>query len=283
MPELPDLIVFAENLMVSLKGKKVQFVDYHKDKRLNVSHMELRNALCQTSVALVQRSGKEIEFLFSNKTTLFVHLMLAGRFSIVKDPDSIKFKVLTVIFDDGASLVVSDPKNLVTIKLNPVPSTVPDALEIDGAYLRRKISEKPRTLAKAFLIDQAIVRGIGNAYADEILWQAKISPKSAVGKIPAHVIDELLASIKSVLTGAVKEIKGSVQKSFPEKCGIFCAFIILTVQKARQAIGSSRSEWHRRPHTSQQNKSCMVSFTPNKAPAVNNGRKGKLPLRSAFN
>lgn len=207
MPELPDLIVFAENLMASLKGRKVQSVDYHKDKRLNVSLTELRRALCNTSVVSVQRSGKEIEFLFSNKTTLFVHLMLSGRFSIVNDPDSVKFKVLTMILDDGASLVVSDPKNLVTIKLNPAPSTVPDALEVDGAYLRKKISEKPRTLAKAFLIDQAIVRGIGNAYADEILWQAKISPKSAVGKIPAHVIDELLASIKSVLTGAVKEIK----------------------------------------------------------------------------
>ena len=207
MPELPDLIVFAENLMVSLKGKKVQSVDYHKDKRLNVSHTELRNALCNTSVVSVKQSGKEIEFLFSNKTTLFVHLMLSGRFSMVKDPDSVKFKVLTMIFDDGASLVVSDPKNLVTVNLNPAPSMVPDALEVDGVYLRKKMSERPRTLAKAFLIDQSIVRGIGNAYADEILWQAKISPKSAVGKIPDYVIEELLASIKSVLTEAVEEIK----------------------------------------------------------------------------
>ena len=63
------------------------------------------------------------------------------------------------------------------------------------------MSERPRT------IDQSIVRGIGNAYADEILWQAKISPKSAVGKIPDYVIEELLASIKSVLTEAVEEIK----------------------------------------------------------------------------
>ena len=92
MPELPDLIVFAENLMVSLKGKKVQSVDYHKGRRLNVGHTELRNALCNTSVVSVQRSGKEIEFLFSNKTTLFVHLMLFGQFSMVKDPDSVSSK-----------------------------------------------------------------------------------------------------------------------------------------------------------------------------------------------
>jgi formamidopyrimidine-DNA glycosylase len=101
-------------------------------------------------LASVQRSGKEIEFLFSNKAALFVHLMLSGRFSIVTDPDSIKFKVLTMIFDDGASLVVSDPKKLVTIKLNPVPSTVPDALEVNGAYLRKKYRRNQELWPKHF-------------------------------------------------------------------------------------------------------------------------------------
>jgi len=76
-----------------------------------------------------------------------------------------------------------------------------------GTYLRRKISKRPKKQVKAFLVDQAVLRGIGNAYADEILWQAKIAPKSAIGKIPDRVIDELIASIKSVLTGAVAEIK----------------------------------------------------------------------------
>jgi formamidopyrimidine-DNA glycosylase len=72
-------------------------------------------------LASVQRSGKEIEFLFSNKAALFVHLMLSGRFSIVTDPDSIKFKVLTMIFDDGASLVVSDPKKISDNQVEPCP------------------------------------------------------------------------------------------------------------------------------------------------------------------
>jgi formamidopyrimidine-DNA glycosylase len=61
--------------------------------------------------------------------------------------------------------------------------------------------------AKAFLMDQAIIRGIGNAYADEILWQARISPTSAVGKIPDHLIDNFSTSIRSVLIEAIAEIK----------------------------------------------------------------------------
>jgi len=207
MPELPDLAVYAENLMARLKGKTVQSVDYHRDARLNTSHEELRNSVCNTSLASVERSGKEIAFSFSNKATLFVHLMLYGKFTITPDPGSVRFRVLTIGFEDGLSLVVSDHRGLVTVRVNPIPSSVPDALDVDGTYLRRKIAERSRVRAKPFLMDQAIIRGIGNAYADEILWQARISPKSTVGKIPDHVIDDFLMSITSVLTGAIEEIK----------------------------------------------------------------------------
>ena len=207
MPELPDLAVYAENLMARLKGKTVQSVDYHRDARLNTSHEELRNSVCNTSLASVERSGKEIAFSFSNKATLFVHLMLYGKFTITPDPGSVRFRVLTIGFEDGVSLVVSDHRGLVTVRVNPIPSSVPDALDVDGTYLRRKIAERSRVRAKPFLMDQAIIRGIGNAYADEILWQARISPKSTVGKIPDHVIDDFLTSIKSVLIEAIEEIK----------------------------------------------------------------------------
>ena len=94
-----------------------------------------------------------------------------------------------------------------TVRVNPIPSSVPDALDVDETYLRRKIAERSRVRAKPFLMDQAIIRGIGNAYADEILWQARISPKSTVGRIPDHVIDDFLMSIRSVLTEAIEEIK----------------------------------------------------------------------------
>jgi formamidopyrimidine-DNA glycosylase len=134
--------------------------------------------------------------------------MLKGKFFMTPNPSAVGSRALTLGLGDD-SLVVSDPdpKAHVALKLNPPPSSVPDALEVDGAYLRRKISEKPRLRVKAFLIDPTILRGIGNAYADEILWQARIAPQSAVGKIPDRAIGELLASIRSVLTDAIEEIK----------------------------------------------------------------------------
>lgn len=207
MPELPDLTVFSDNLTSKLKGKKVRSAEYHKDKRLNVSPEELQNALTNSHLDSAERSGKEIQFKFSNGATLLVHLMLSGGFAISKTPEFVKFRVLTIFFDDDTALVVSDPKGLVTVNLNSKPMAVPDALDIDGDYLRRKISEKPKLLAKAFLIDQAIIRGIGNAYADEILWAARISPKSVIGKIPGSEIDVLLNAIRTVLLDAIDEIR----------------------------------------------------------------------------
>ena len=208
MPELPDLTVYSANLAAKLNGKTVKSVEsFLSDKRLNVSRSELQNALSGASLKDVQRYGKEIRFEFSNKNSLVLHLMLGGGFKITSTPDPVQFKALTISFDDGPHLVVTDPKVMVTAKLNPPESKVPDALDIDVDYLRTKIAKKARMQAKAFLIDQSIMRGIGNAYADEILYEARISPKSIMGKIPDAEIDALFNAMRNVLIDSVEEIK----------------------------------------------------------------------------
>jgi formamidopyrimidine-DNA glycosylase len=206
MPELPDLTVFAENLNARLQGKTVRSVECHGDIRLNTSPARLRDSLCNISITSIRRDGKEIAFAFSNQATLLVHLMLKGKFFMTPDPSAVNSRVLTLGFEDE-SLVVSDPKRLVALNLNSTPNSVPDALEVDGAYLRMKMAKRPRMGVKAFLTEPSILRGIGNAYADEILWQARIAPKSVIGKIPDRVIEKLLISIKIVLTEAIEEIK----------------------------------------------------------------------------
>jgi formamidopyrimidine-DNA glycosylase len=175
--------------------------------------------------------------VFSNQATLFVHLMLRGEFFITSDPGAVTFRMFTLGLEDE-SLVISDLKGQVALNLNPSPSTVPDALEVDGTYLRRKISERPRTGVKAFLIDQSILRGIGNAYVDEILWHARIAPRSTVGRIPDHVVDNLLTSIRTVLTDAIEEIKRRNPKTISDEVRDFCACTILSGRKVRLATES---------------------------------------------
>jgi formamidopyrimidine-DNA glycosylase len=207
MPELPDLTVFVANLTSRLKDKEIESIVYYGVNRLNVSPEKLKESINNTSIQKVTRVGKEIEFVFSNDNRLLVHLMLNGGFSIVNNSQNIRYKILELNFSDDSSLVITDPKGLVMLNLNAAPSKVPDALDISEAYLKEKIKEKPRKLVKPFLLDQKITRGIGNAYADEILWHARISPLSKIGKLPDTVVKDLLNSIKDVLLNAVEEIK----------------------------------------------------------------------------
>lgn len=72
-------------------------------------------------------------------------------------------------------------------------------------YLCQKFA-KTRTPVKTVLRDQKIIRGIGNAYADEILWNARISPFSPANKIPAEKVSVLTKSVKKVLEDAEKQI-----------------------------------------------------------------------------
>jgi len=216
------LAVFSENLQARLQGKTVHSVECQRAIQLNTSHEQLNSSLCNTSIASVRRAGKEMAFVFSNQAMLVVHLMVEGKFHITPVPAAVRFQILTLSLGDE-SLVVSDPKGRVVLKLNPSPSSVPDALEVDGTYLRRKISERRRKGVKAFFLDQSILRGIGNAYVDEILWQARISPKSIVGRIPDHIIDDLVASIRSVLIDAIANIKREKPETISDEVrGFLC-------------------------------------------------------------
>jgi len=205
MPELPDLTIFAKNLGRAVTGKKVTRVTYHGAKRLNVTPEELSDSLVGSTITKVQRVGKQICFSTSNGDSVCIHLMLSGGFLLTTDKkvENIHYPVLAVCFSDGSAMAVNDPKGWATVALNPKPEPVPDALGITADYLKSKFLKKPRTLVKGFLLDQQMVGGIGNAYSDEILWRARISPKSQVGKLPPEAVDALVESIPAVLNEAI--------------------------------------------------------------------------------
>src|SRR5205085_1546075 len=92
------------------------------------------------------------------------------------------------------------------IALDPEESDVPDALspKANTAFWTNVL--QTRATIKNVLLDQKIVRGIGNAYADEILWTARISPFSIANKLPVSAIRALSSATKKVLKHAIKQI-----------------------------------------------------------------------------
>lgn len=206
MPELPDLQVFSLNLTKKLKEKKLQKITVTEDKRLNVPVTQLQDALTGRELEKFIRSGKELHVLFKGGHALGLHLMLHGGLVLFKDDDQQpKFQIITMTFDDGSNLALTDFQKAATPTLDPKVSDVPDALDVDTDYLSQKLG-KTKTPVKTVLMDQKVVRGIGNAYADEILWHARISPFSPANKVPADKVKTLVKSIRSVLENAEKEI-----------------------------------------------------------------------------
>lgn len=206
MPELPDLQVFSHNLTKALKGRTLEKVRVPQPKKLKVAVKELQAALEGQQLTAVKRSGKELHLLFANGHSLGLHLMLHGELTIFEGNAEPKYIIIDLQFDDGRHLAMSDFQRAAVATLDPEKSNIPDALDMDEDYLEKKLTATRKAI-KTVLTDQKIIRGIGNAYADEILYDARISPFSAANKIPAAKIKTLARSIRTVLNEAEAHIK----------------------------------------------------------------------------
>ena len=155
----------------------------------------------------VYREGKELRFLFDNRALLGLHLMLHGKMVLFDKKNTEKNTVAAIYFEDDSGLAITDFQGMALLSLNPEEKESPDALsrKISPAYLKQALSHTRKKI-KDVLLDQKIIRGIGNAYADEILWDAGISPFSVSEKIPPGKISALAKSIKKVLKAAGKLI-----------------------------------------------------------------------------
>jgi len=205
MPELPDLQVFSRNLTKALKGKKLDKIDVKIAQKLNVSERKLKETLEGQKLKEVVRVGKELQFEFENDHVLAIHLMLHGQLFLFDRSNNHKFTIIELLFDDGKGLALTDFQKAATPTLDPEKSAVPDALDASEKYLEEKLAAT-RSPVKTLLMDQHILRGIGNAYADEILYDARLSPFSASNKIPPDKVRQLVKSIKKVLEDAEKHI-----------------------------------------------------------------------------
>lgn len=207
MPELPDLQVFSRNLQKEVAGNKLTAIKVYVAKNLNVTADELQKTLLHQQLNAVRRMGKELHFEFDNGQVLGLHLMLHGELTLFEDHNVPKFAIIEMIFSNGKGLALSDFQKMATPTLNPDSSAAPDALseEVNLTYFKNLFSSKTAAI-KNILLDQKLIRGIGNAYADEILWEARISPFSLANKIPEEKIKTLVNAIRCVLKDAEKHL-----------------------------------------------------------------------------
>jgi formamidopyrimidine-DNA glycosylase len=209
MPELPDIEVFAKNLDRVFANKKLLKVKVVNGKKLPDTAKALSEALEGKVVKRIYRSGKEFRFLFSGGTLLGLHLMLTGDLFYFEEKNDHHSTIVELYFEGKMNLALTDRMRNAWIRLDPVDRLGKDALDLDFDELK-KIFNRKATI-KNILLDQDLIRGIGNGYSDEILWEARISPYSIASAIPDKKIKELVKIIPKVLQEATKKI----DKAYP--------------------------------------------------------------------
>lgn len=206
MPELPDVEIFSRNLDAVFAGKKLLKVKIVNGKKLKDKPAAFSKLLTGKKLKRIYRSGKEMRFQFTGGVLVGLHLMLTGDIFIFESANDHHSTIAEMYFKGGQHLALTDRMGNAHIKLDPVDKQGVDALspELNYTYLKQALQRK--TNIKKVLTDQDAIRGIGNSYSDEILWEARISPYSVARAIPDEKIKALVKIIKRLLKAAIKNI-----------------------------------------------------------------------------
>ena len=218
MPELPEVEVVRRGLAAHVTGRTISAVRVHHPRavrRHEAGPADLTARLLGTQVTGTGRRGKYLWLTLGDGSALVVHLGMSGQMLLGEVPNENHLRI-AALFDDGTALSFVDQRtfggwmlaDLVTVDGTDVPIPVAhlarDPLDPkfnrDGVVtvLRRKHSEIKRQL-----LDQTVVSGIGNIYADEALWRAKINGTRLASSLTGAKLVELLDAAADVMTDAL--------------------------------------------------------------------------------
>jgi len=228
VPELPDLTVYVERLGALLVSKPISGVRVKSPFVVRSYDPPLSDVIgrSMSSLFLV---GKRIVFVLEPELYLVIHLMISGRFQM-KEAGAKLSKIGLLAFDFAdASLLLTEASSKKRASLHVVRTRAEvlamdrggvDPLASSPAELSRALKAENRTLKRA-LTDPRIVSGIGNAYSDEILFRAQLSPMKRTQDLDKDETKRLTAAMKSVLVEWTRRLRAEVGQGFPEKVTAF--------------------------------------------------------------
>jgi formamidopyrimidine-DNA glycosylase len=229
VPELPDIVVYIEALEKRIQGSVLERVRVASPFLLRTAVPPLSSVEGKKIVEL-RRLGKRICFGLEGDLWLVLHLMIAGRLHWYNERGkAAKGRSVAVFEFSTGSLTLTEAGTQKRASLHVVQGEAglenlnPGGLEVfdaTAAQFARAIRAKNHTLKRA-LTDPRILSGIGNAYSDEILFDARLSPFTLTQKLSDEEVDRLFEAIKRTLTEWVERLRTEAVKSFPEKVTAF--------------------------------------------------------------
>ena len=238
MPELPEVETVRRGLNLLITHKVIKAVTHDTDKSFPNAATDVAAFLVGAAITDIRRRAKVLLIDLDTQYTLVIHLKMTGQlvfrgeqvFGAGHPNDSLigelpdKSTRVTFEFSDGSHLYFNDQRKFGWVKLYPsleVPNidfmkrVGPEPLEdsFTSKVFIERIRRRARTSIKAALLDQTVLAGVGNIYADESLWGAKIHPATKVENVSDAKLKLLLTELKYVLNLAIEK-GGSTDRNY---------------------------------------------------------------------
>ncbi|HTP12432.1 MAG TPA: DNA-formamidopyrimidine glycosylase family protein [Bacteroidota bacterium] len=229
MPEFPDVTVYMESLQARIGGHVLEKVRLASPFVLRSVEPPLQSIEGKT-VAGFRRIGKQIVWEFEGPMFLVIHLMIAGRFHWKKPGAKAPGKIGLAAFDfaDGTLLLTeASTKKRASMHLVGSESGLAafdkGGIEVFDASVEkfRQVVKKENHTLKRSLTDPRLFSAIGNAYSDEILHRARLSPLQLTQRLSDDEIERLYVGTRETLREWTDRLRGQVGTNFPEKVTAF--------------------------------------------------------------
>lgn len=238
MPELPEVETVRRGLSGLIIGRSISRVNHDTAKSFPNAPSDVTEFMIGASIDDIRRRAKVLLIDLSTAYTLVIHLKMTGQLvyrgdavfgaghpneSLIGElPD--RSTRVTLEFSDGSKLFFNDQRKFGWMKLMPtieVPNidfmkkVGPEPLEADftADEFAARFTRRAKTSIKAAILDQTVVAGVGNIYADESLWGAKIHPKRLVNTITPDEFERLYTELRDVMNLAIEK-GGSTDKNY---------------------------------------------------------------------
>jgi formamidopyrimidine-DNA glycosylase len=214
VPELPEVETVCRGLAKAITGARITKAEAHRADLRAPLPKDLGTRLKGCKILKIERRAKYILIALDDNETLLLHLGMSGRMVLTKEDVALqKHDHISLAFDNGFHARFNDPRrfgycDLVPTKKLPEHKLLrhigvePLSNEFTPARLTALLKGR-KTSIKAALLDQRLVAGIGNIYACEALFAARISPKRRAGSCKPEEIKKLVPAIRKVLKAAI--------------------------------------------------------------------------------
>jgi formamidopyrimidine-DNA glycosylase len=222
MPELPEVETVVRTLAPKIVSQRIDGVRKVRADIVDPVGVDLASVVRGRTITRLYRRAKRIVFELDDGNRFYIHLGMTGRLTLEERNAPLRVHTHLILKIEGRELRFVDPRRFGGVFWLGREKSVeeglgPEPLGLDAGELGERL-RKTRRAIKTALLDQKLIAGVGNIYADEALFTAQIDPRKIASRLSGEQVGRLSRAIKTVLTRAI-EHRGSTLRDYRDGNG----------------------------------------------------------------